>query len=174
MEFITKNGFFYDKLIHRDICNFLLNNEIDKRTIIPYIQKIVPPFCDGEKLIGLGEIELYNYGSYTTRKKYNQTLYDENGNNSLATLYLFCNDANSGHITFYPNLKNKICLSNPNATHFDVRPVAGNAVIITNKVGYIEHPIISENVFVLKIPIFYSSSYNIPIKQTNKKVSFLF
>ena len=167
MEFIVKNALFYQGLIPKELCQEILN-KVDENKIWNIIKDKLPNTCNGGKLLKMGKIEYCKYDSntvFTLKKRYQNDIYDDLGNCSPATLYIFCNDLDFGHVVFYANPKRDLIAENET---FYAKSIAGNAIFFTNKVAYIEHPVISGTKYFLKIPIFYSSQ-NIPIKSKTKK-----
>lgn len=172
MEFIVKNALFYQGLISKELCQEILNR-VDENKIWNVIKNKLPNECNGGRLIKMGKIEYCKHDKntiFTLKKRYQNDIYDEEGNCSPATLYIYCNDLDSGHTIFYANFKKGLIAEQES---FYSKPIAGNAIFFTNKVGFVEKPVVFETKYFLKIPIFYQS-YQDSVKRVkkDKKVSF--
>lgn len=154
---IIDNWNYYETEKNLDMINYIWN------FILPHIPKI----CNNERIVGYDLdkttlIKTYCKSSPISKKIYEKEKVDKNGNVSLVTVLIFCNHVD-GKIRFYDDKKNGISFKDPNHNFYESNIETGNTFIFTNKVIY-EESLCSENKYVLKIPIFYTSR-----KKFNKK-----
>ena len=182
LEFIKKNAVCYTSFIPEELCDKLIKewNYINYNEVYKLLYSIIPKKCDGEDYVGPGNIEIMSISPdpfiRKRRKRYEPAYYDDKGNESLCTLYLYCNSINyynDGKTLFYANPKKNINFSVSNAVTYNIPCQAGTVVIFTNSIGYEHIPITSGVKWLLKIKLFYTSNkHKLDEKENNKKVRF--
>lgn len=113
-----------------------------------YISPFIPTTCNSQKLVGYDLDRVSLIKNYSKEMKREKKKIDKKRNVSLMTVLIYCEK--DGAIRFHDDKEKNIKFVNPNATHYQVNMLPGNAVFFTNKVKYQ----VSNN-YVLKIPIFY-------------------
>ena len=189
-EFIKANALFLENAVPKTVCDQILKfsyseNQILKLNrfdgILSYFTNIIPSKCDGQNFVKASEYELLTISSSTNKKlngifkkNYETTSYDENGNCSYCTIYLYLADFDPSfsRTEFYANPKRNLYFNHPTAVSYTTFSKAGNAVLYTHKVGVIEYG----TKYALKIKLFYtceSPCESANKKNKNKKVLFI-
>jgi len=176
--FIPNHGKLINPCIDNSILEKIINNwdyyETEKNHImINQIWNIVYPHIpqtyNNQKLVGFDldktilNKTISNKHSYKISKKMKEKeKYDKNGNISLVTLLICCNQS-KGLIRFYDDKINGVKFENEEHEFYQSKLDLGNIFMFTNEVSY-EENICQSNKYILKIPIFYTWN-----KKFNKK-----
>ena len=156
--FIKKHGIQYESVIPPELCSKIISDPSLSKTVWEYFKDVIPKKCEGGNLVGYGNIELIKYENVPVRPKKRREayIYDDNGNVTAATIFLYLNTIDKeGNMVFFSNPISNLKFS---ANSFISKPIAGNAVLFTNFVCYQEQSVFTQCKYVLKIPILYTSS----------------
>ena len=180
LEFIKGHAIIYENLVPKNLCEQVVY-ELNNKTfldIYSHLINIIPKYCEGEQYVGPGKVELikilpHNDAQIKTNKIiYDHSEYDDLGNCSLCTIYVYCNDYkyyHEGKTKFYANRKKNVFLIYPNSVSYNVSAHGGNVVLFTHTIPTEEIPISTHVKYILKIKLFYTSSQEIKQQKEQKE-----